>query len=272
MSSVEAKLRQSPPEEHRPQLKLAEPPARQDAALPDIVEQRKSKRRFSVRKLGLGVAVVALLAGASWYGYDWYTVGRFMVSTDDAYVQADTSTLSAKVAGYVAELPVPENTFVNAGTTILKLDDGDFRLAIASAQDRIALENLVLEAAVLVALGLVALFEGAFEDGGDLIRESLALSSRLGDKRTSVECLHALAGVSAAAGEAQRAATLSGAAEKLLELIHAPPSPTERAVRDRFTASARRELGGEALAKAHTVGREMSLDLAVEYALGDGDA
>ena len=89
------------------------------------------------------------------------------------------------------------------------------------------LENLVLEAAVLVALGLVALFEGAFEDGGDLIRESLALSSRLGDKRTSVECLHALAGVSAAAGEAQRAATLSGAAEKLLELIHAPPSPTE---------------------------------------------
>jgi predicted ATPase/class 3 adenylate cyclase len=166
------------------------------------------------------------------------------------------------------------NSLLHLG--IAALLGNDYRQATALFEESLSLahelENLVLEASVLVGLGLVALFEGPFEDGRDLIKESLALSSRLGDKRTSLECLQALAGVSAAAGEAQRAATLSGAAEKLLELIHAPPSPTERAVRERFTASALVGLGDEALANAYAVGREMNLDQAVEYALQDGVA
>jgi membrane fusion protein (multidrug efflux system) len=85
-----------------------------------------------------------LLAAAGWYGYDWYTVGRFMVSTDDAYVRAHVSTLSAKVSGYVTELPVPENTLVKAGTTVLRLDDGDFRLAVAAIKDRIGSQNATI--------------------------------------------------------------------------------------------------------------------------------
>jgi membrane fusion protein (multidrug efflux system) len=144
MSSTEAKLRQIPAEEQRPQLKLAEPPARQEAPLPEQVSATPRRKRFSVRKLGLGIGLLALLAGAGWYGYDWYTVGRFMVSTDDAYVRADMSALSAKVSGYVAELPVAENSIVKAGTVILKLDDGDFRLAVASAKDRIGLQNATI--------------------------------------------------------------------------------------------------------------------------------
>ena len=71
-------------------------------------------------------------------------VGRFFVSTDDAYVRADHSALSAKVAGYVADLPVPENTSVKAGTVILRLDDGDFSLAVSAAQDRIALQDATI--------------------------------------------------------------------------------------------------------------------------------
>ena len=151
---------------------------------------------------------------------------------------------------------------------------GDYPQATALLEESLhlarELENLVLEAEALAALGLVALFAGARERGVELIRESLLLSARLGDKRTIVECLHALAGASAAAGEAERAATLSGAAEGLLAVVHAPPSVTERAVRDRFTASAETELGESALASARAAGREMTLDQAVEYALGDG--
>ena len=58
--------------------------------------------------------------------------------------RADMSALSAKVAGYVADLPVPENTLVKAGTTILQLNDGDSRLAVAAAKDRITLQNATI--------------------------------------------------------------------------------------------------------------------------------
>jgi membrane fusion protein, multidrug efflux system len=144
MSQVETKARILPSEDQRPHLKLAELPAPAPQDVPVSDKVAAPRRRFSARKLGLGIALVALLSGAGWYGYDWYTVGRFMVSTDDAYVRADMSALSAKVAGYVAELPVPENTLVKAGTTILRLDDGDFRLAVTSAEDRIALQSATI--------------------------------------------------------------------------------------------------------------------------------
>ncbi len=54
------------------------------------------RRRFIL----LGAALL-VLAGAGWYGYDWWTNGRFLVSTDDAYVSADSATVSPKVAGYI---------------------------------------------------------------------------------------------------------------------------------------------------------------------------
>jgi membrane fusion protein (multidrug efflux system) len=141
MPALETKLRTSPSEEHRPLLKLAEPPAREEVS---VSKPAARNWRTSVRKLGLGAAAAALLAAAGWYGYDWYTVGRFMVSTDDAYVRAHVSTLSAKVSGYVTELPVPENTLVKAGTTVLRLDDGDFRLAVAAIKDRIGSQNATI--------------------------------------------------------------------------------------------------------------------------------
>ncbi len=166
------------------------------------------------------------------------------------------------------------NSLLHLG--IATLLEGDHGQATALLEESLSLvrelENLVLEAAVLLGLGLVALFEGTFERGADLIGEGLVLCSRLGDKRTAVECLHALAGVSAAAGDLPRAATLSGAGEALLMLIHAPPSPAERAVQDRFIAPARVKLGEDAFANAYAAGREMSLERAVEYALGGDDA
>ena len=46
---------------------------------------------------------------ASYYGHDYWTVGRFLVSTDDAYVKADSTTVAPKVAGYLAEVLVSDN-------------------------------------------------------------------------------------------------------------------------------------------------------------------
>ena len=59
------------------------------------------RQKLSFRKLLLAGVAVAALAGAGWYGYDYWTVGRFLVSTDDAYVKADNTTIAPKVSGYL---------------------------------------------------------------------------------------------------------------------------------------------------------------------------
>jgi membrane fusion protein, multidrug efflux system len=95
-------------------------------------------RRRSRRKLALGGLVALAVAAAGWFGYDWLTVGRFTISTDDAYVQAYNTTLAAKVAGYVAGVPVTDNTYVHTGDVIATIDDGDYRLAVDSARGKVA--------------------------------------------------------------------------------------------------------------------------------------
>ena len=67
-----------------------------------------AKKRSPARLL-LPIGALLLLGVGGWYGYQWWTTGRFMVSTDDAYVQADATTLAAKVAGYVASVDVADN-------------------------------------------------------------------------------------------------------------------------------------------------------------------
>src|SRR5262249_25592629 len=78
----------------------------------------------------MGAAAAALLTAAGWFGYDYLTAGRFLVTTDDAYVRAYNTTLGAKVAGYVSEFLVEDNTNVRAGDIIARIDDGDYRLAV----------------------------------------------------------------------------------------------------------------------------------------------
>jgi hypothetical protein len=97
--------------------------------------------------------------------------------------------------------------------------------------------------------------------------ESLALSHELGDKRTTVECLHALAGVAAVQAEPLRAALLSGAAESLHAAIRAPPSPAERTVGERFLAIARAAVDDESFEASCAQGRQINSDAAVAYAL-----
>jgi membrane fusion protein, multidrug efflux system len=114
------------------------------ARVPDIAPTaaRKSRpRRPNLRRLMLGTAIAAALGTAGWFGYDYVTVGRFTVSTDDAYVQAYNATLAAKVAGYVASVPVTDNTYVHTGDVIATIDDGDYRLAVDSAREKVATQE-----------------------------------------------------------------------------------------------------------------------------------
>jgi membrane fusion protein (multidrug efflux system) len=92
------------------------------------------------KRILMGVAAL-LLAGAGYYGYDYVTAGRFMVSTDDAYVHADATTLAAKVPGYVAAIDAKDNSFVHAGDVIARIDDGDYRLAVDAARGKVATQQ-----------------------------------------------------------------------------------------------------------------------------------
>jgi membrane fusion protein (multidrug efflux system) len=132
----------------------AEPPARR--GLPAVIEPpaqsstppeaKPRSRRIGGRKLALlGVALAALVVGGGWFGERWWTVGRFLVSTDDAYVRADNTTLAAKVPGYVASVFAADNSFVHAGDVIAMLDDGDYRLAADSARQKVATQQATVD-------------------------------------------------------------------------------------------------------------------------------
>jgi membrane fusion protein (multidrug efflux system) len=81
---------------------------------------------------------VAVLAASSWYGWDYITVGRFLVSTDDAYVKADTTTIAPKVSGYLREVVVGDNEQVKAGQVLARIDERDFKVALDQASADVA--------------------------------------------------------------------------------------------------------------------------------------
>lgn len=86
-----------------------------------------------------------LLLGAGWYGYEWLTVGRFQVETDDAYVAASSATLTPKIGGTVRTIEVEDHAPVAAGTPLVVLDDADFRIALAQAEAQIATQQAGIE-------------------------------------------------------------------------------------------------------------------------------
>jgi membrane fusion protein, multidrug efflux system len=98
----------------------------------EILPPRRKKKR-----LLLPLIVLVALAGGGYEGYRWFTVGRFLVSTDDAYVKADMSTIAAKIGGYVSAVPIVQNQRVNKGDVLATIDDGDYRIAVDAAKTKI---------------------------------------------------------------------------------------------------------------------------------------
>ncbi len=114
--------------------------AKQLLANPDgaVPAPSRSNIRGKVRRLLLAGAAVASLAGATWYGWDYWTVGRFLVSTDDAYVKADNTTIAPKVSGYLGNVLVGDNERVHAGQVLARIDDRDFKVALDQAKADVA--------------------------------------------------------------------------------------------------------------------------------------
>ena len=91
------------------------------------VSETKPRR---LRQLLLVAVSVLTLSGAGYFGWDYWTVGRFHVSTDDAYVKADNTTIAPKVSGYLSAVLVDDNEQVKAGQALARIDDRDYRVAL----------------------------------------------------------------------------------------------------------------------------------------------
>src|SRR4051812_41739771 len=109
-------------------------PAMSDAVLTRDLTITKPAARLSRKRALLAAAGLAVLLGGTYYGRDWWTRGRFIETTDDAYVGGDVTSIAPHVPGFVAEVLVSDNQRVAAGQVMLRLDARDFQLALERAQ------------------------------------------------------------------------------------------------------------------------------------------
>ena len=94
--------------------------------------------RQAIRRAAVGLALAIGVAVAGDYGYDYLKTGRYLESTDDAYVKADSTIIAPKVSGYIAKVLVSDNERVRAGQTLAKIDDRDFKAALDQAKADVA--------------------------------------------------------------------------------------------------------------------------------------
>jgi len=94
-------------------------------------------RRSRFRRLRLPLLLLLLLGGglvANW----WWQVGRFLESTDNAYVQGDIAVLGPRIEGHVAAIRVADNQRVQAGEPLIELDERLWRARLAEAEASLA--------------------------------------------------------------------------------------------------------------------------------------
>jgi membrane fusion protein (multidrug efflux system) len=91
-----------------------------------------------VRRAALVLALLAGTAAVAYYGHDYWTNGRYLETTDDAYVKADSTIVAPKVSGYIAKVLVGDNEKVRAGQLLAKIDDRDFKAALEQARADVA--------------------------------------------------------------------------------------------------------------------------------------
>lgn len=99
--------------------------------------------RHGRRQLLVGGAAAAVAVAIA-FGWQYWTVGRFQVSTDDAYVQADNTTIAPKVSGYISEVSVADNEPVKTGHVLARIDDRDYRIALDQAKANVDQARSVL--------------------------------------------------------------------------------------------------------------------------------
>ena len=96
------------------------------------------RSRQAVMRVALVLAVALTSISVAYLAYSYFTVGRYLETTDDAYVKADSTIIAPKVSGYIAEVLVSDNQDVKAGHALARIDDRDFSTALQQARADVA--------------------------------------------------------------------------------------------------------------------------------------
>jgi membrane fusion protein (multidrug efflux system) len=197
---------------------VAEAPAANPAAVPAPVNvvapvdapEKPRKRRSSTRMILFALLPVALVGG----GY-YYVVGGQVMSTDNAYIQADMVGVSTDVSGLVASIEVHENELVKKGQVLFRLKPDTFQIALEGAQAQLgAARNQILNLKASYQLTLsqiaqaqadISYFQTAFERQQTLMNNSVASKAAYDEAKHNLDA--ALQKVEVA--KAQAASTLA---------------------------------------------------------------
>ncbi len=222
-----------------------------DIATPAKSDSSKGAPRGGRRKraLLLGAAAAVLLAAGAWYGYDYVTVGRYLVSTDDAYVRADATTLAAKIAGYISAIEVPDNSLVHAGQVIARIDDGDYKLAAQAAADKVATQQATVgrvgeqitaaQAAVAQARAQLAAARAVETRTASELKRQQALASKQFASRQTLEQANSSQAQAVASVQSAQAAVASAIAN--IGVLEAQQQEAEHQLKELRTAEAKAE-------------------------------
>ncbi|MGZ2482582.1 membrane fusion protein (multidrug efflux system) [Rhizobium pisi] len=227
----------------------ARAPAAEAPAMPvaerAVANAPKKTGRSIVKRAVIAAALLAGVAFAGDFGYRYWTVGRFIESTDDAYVKADYTTVAPKVAGYIRQVLVSDNDAVKAGQVLARIDDRDFQAAMSQARADVK----AAEAAITNIDAQIALQQSVIEQAKATIDASQAsLDFAVSDAARSARLISNGAGTQSRAEQTQSARDQASAAVERdrAALVAAenkvPVLQTQReqtvAQRDRATAAA----------------------------------
>jgi membrane fusion protein, multidrug efflux system len=114
------------------------------------------------KRLAISAGGILLLVAAVFFGHRWWTAGRFVESTDDAYVGGDVTEISPHISGFITSLLVSDNQRVTAGQELIRIDSADFKAmqdhaeatvqqrqaTLASLQAQMALQHSLIDQAL----------------------------------------------------------------------------------------------------------------------------
>jgi len=131
-----------------PEAKLRAVPAPEDVppveSQPKVASEQVGGAKGLLRRLLQASAGVLALAAAGHFGWHYWTISRFEVATDDAYVRADNTIIAPKVPGYISDVLVGDNEQVKAGQVLARIDDRDFKVALEQAKADVAAANATI--------------------------------------------------------------------------------------------------------------------------------
>jgi membrane fusion protein (multidrug efflux system) len=110
------------------------------AVAPPKPAARASRRRGLIAAGGVAALLAIIGLGAQ-----WLVSGRYIETTDDAYVGGDVTDIAPQVSGVIAAIAVSDDQFVHRGDVLMRIDDRDFAAALAKARAAVAGDEAMLD-------------------------------------------------------------------------------------------------------------------------------